>query len=160
MADGRGPVTSFLSLFAAIPLQSQSLRQGEWGWGHNGERGQGRGKWRVRKGRGWSKVARLWQKKRGGRGKPEPGGASSSSSSLFHLSIHHNGKRERLKAIDKDVVYRKKRRRREKWGTAGEVRLIHCLYLITIFLNYISWHIPKLHFHISNDYGQNERGYF
>lgn len=75
---------------------------------------------------------------RGGRGKLEPGG-DSSSSCLFHLSIHHNGKRECLKAIHKDIVYRKRRRRREKWGTAGEVRLIHCLCL-----NYLLFKSPDI----------------
>lgn len=59
----------------------------------------------MREGTGWAEVAGLWQGKEVEEGNLSLEGLVSSSSSLLHLSIHHNGKRERLKAIYKDMEF-------------------------------------------------------
>ena len=72
---------------------------GERGRGHNGERGRGGGKGRVREGAGWGEVAerRRWRRETWAwRGRLPP--------PFLHPSNHHNEKSECLKAMNKSML--------------------------------------------------------
>lgn len=60
-----------------------------------------------------------------------------SSSSLLNLSVHHNGRRERLKAIDKDAqfVERKEGGDRERRTAGGEFGFFTSIMLNLLQLN-------------------------